>query len=375
MNTERTVRKRKIRILHDGQEFFLVDRGHTASSRVITLLKRVDAEYANGVAEPLVHTDVGPCAPVAQWTANELRVEHGFEEFAEPLRGAIDRYLEEFRVGRRNALSRSYWFISRDREPLYTLSKSQPNGLSVLVYRDQERAAAAAREREGIDARPIQVERIEDLADFLCARATEGFAGSVLDDVEPIFFCLDANGAPRFLRLSIDARSGRLDHSLLEEDGSWERYEGEEEIDPEIDQDLIDRLMASRLGDVPFLGFHEGVRLHRLGRKDAPDQPITISLADDELYDGEPVCPVFHDLDAGRRFLEEHDLDDLVTVPVENLKSLASWCRREGRPMLLHPDDHRARGGTIWIHDDRLVLDSFSGLWFSDDGGVSFERQ
>ncbi|MFG0319363.1 MAG: hypothetical protein ACF8XB_18985 [Planctomycetota bacterium JB042] len=368
------MRNRRIRILHEGREYFLVDRGRSAKTRALTLLKRVEDERTAEKGELLVKTDVGLCQAVAHWTAGEARIEKGHESLREAFDKVVGRYLEEFRVGRTRTGTRTYWFLSSRRQALYSLDRSQPAGLVVLLYSGEEAAKEAALARRGIDTPSIAIEPVTDLSDYLEARALEGFAGALLDDRSPIYFCSDPGGSSRFLKIDLDERTGRLEHRLLDADGAWTPYDGEEEIFPDLDQDVVDDAMRERLGDLPFLGFRDGIVLYRLERKGAPGVPATVELADDAATDGVPLCPIFHDLDLLESFRAEHDLDDCGPAPVDDLRELAAWCGREGRTLVLHPDGHRARTATLWAHDGRLLLDSFSGIWRSTDG-VRFEKE
>jgi len=368
------LRNRKIRILHEGLEYFLVDRGRTRATRVLTLLRRVEDESTCADGALLVKTDVGPCQAVAHWTQGEVRLEKGHEKLAEAFEGVVTRYLEEFRVGRKRPGATPYWFLSSRRRPLFSLERSQPAGLAVLAYSSEAAAKAAAVKRHGIDAPDITIETVTDLVDFLEARAIEGFAGAMLDDRVPIYFCSDPAGAARFLKVDLDERSGRLDHGLLDEDGSWKVYDGEEEIFPDLDQDIVDEAMVERIGEVPFFGFREGLVLHQLEQKTEPGRPATIELPEDSDTNGVPLCAVFHDLDLLESFCAEHGFDHLRSAPIDDLTALATWCEREGRTLTLHPEGHRARTATLWKNDNRVLLDSFSGIWRTTDG-VAFEKE
>lgn len=369
------MRNRKIRVLHEGNEYYLVDRGRTTSSRVITILKRLEKGHEEELAAMdgavTVKTDLGDCLAIANWNHGELITEPGHDRLRPALSRIVDRYLEEFRVGRRRATTRTYYFLSIDRQPLFCLSNAQPTGLSVLVFNDEKRAAAAAQTRRGIESRDIQVEAVGDLFDFLTARATEGFAGATLDEVDPIFFCLDAGASPSFLRLSLDRETGQLEHFLLNPDGGWTAYEGEEEITPEIDQEVVDQYTADRLGALPFLGYYEGMPLYRIAREEDREQLVMVEVEPDAGDD--PICPLFHDEALAHEFLKEHQLTGCELRRVDDVVGFCARVQELGRLVQIHPGAHRARGGTLWVNGAQLVLDSFSGLWSSTDG-VAFEH-
>lgn len=365
------MRNRRIRVLHDGAEYYLVDRGRTRASRVITFLRPLPKEVdpASRPATVRVKTDLGECEAVASWSQGEVSVEPGNEALLDAFRGIVERYLEEFRVGRARSDSRTYHFLSVDRLPLYELSNAHPTGLSVLVYETGEAARRAADERRGIEAREIRVETTRDLPDFLAARATDGFGGALVNGRDPVFFCLDELGAPRFLRLTLDEGSGRLAHRLLRGDGEWEDYDGEEEITPELDQEVADRHMIDRIGHVPFLGYHDGLVFQRVRDPRRPDAVVSVGAAEDE-GEGPPICPLFHDADFARDWLADHALDECELEPVRDLPAFADRVAREGCVLHVQPGAHRARGGAMWATRGRLILDTFSGIWSSVDGAT-----
>jgi len=364
--SEVSLRNRRIRILHEGHEYFLVDRGQVSSSRVITILKRAEQEEEQGAGAVRVLTDIGDCVAVANWSKGRVRMEPGHESLGPVFREIVERYLEEFRVGKQTENTKRYYFLSRDGLPLYTLSGSQPAGLTVLVFSSEEAAEQTLSElrEEG----PARIEAVGDLTDFLAARATEGLAGALLDGRDPIYFCADENGVPGYLRVALNEDRGDLEYSLLGPDGLWGTYDGEQELTPGDDQDLFDEYMLERLGDLPFLGHGERTRYQTLAKGDAPDRPAVIELGEDLGTAGRPFCPIFHDPDQAQTFLEDHGLEGYRLIPVKDLMELAREMSGDDCMLLLQPGGHRAASGALWQSGDRLILDSFSGFWQTRDG-------
>jgi hypothetical protein len=364
------VRPRKIRVLHDGKEYHLLDSGQGRRSRTLTLIRR--REPGDGEEAQTFATDLGECVALASWRQGEIAVEPGHEDLREPFGRIVARYLEEFRTGRARDGAKTCFFLTVDRQPLYTLDRSQPHGIAVLIFADRKDARRAAEARRGIESRPIEVEESGDLADFLAARAAEGFCGALLDERHPIYFLGDSDGNIRFLKVGCDPESGEIQHHLLDERGEWRIYDGEQELTLEIDQELLDDHMTERLGEVPFLGFHDRVTMYRLRRRSGDDGPVVVHL-DDE--DEAPVCPLFHDVEGAETFLAEHLIEDCELVAVDDLAAFTAGARAVGAVVRVEPDAHRARGAVMWQSNGALVLDSFSGVWVSHDGGHSFVKE
>jgi len=362
---------RKVRFLHDGLEFFLVDGGREAGSRILTLLRRCEDPPPEGAV--LVTTDLGPCESVAVWRDGAIELESRFEELREPFEKLVTRYLSEFRTGRPRPGAEPYYFLTIDNAPLFELTMALPYGLSVLIYTEQKAAENAATLRSGTGGRAIVVEQTGDLADFLEARIAEGFAGAWLDERDPVFPCRDSAGHPRFLRVSLSGTDGEIEHHLLEDGGRFRTYEGQEDIETEIDIDVDrhDEFMRERLGDIPFLGYFEGIRFHRPASPAAPNDPVFVQC--DEDCEGEVVAPIFHDLELGQAFLDEHGLQDHSLETIDDLSAFVADVERRGRVVRIQPGTHRARGGLSWSARGELYLDTFSGLWAARDG-VGFAR-
>ncbi|MFH0944805.1 MAG: hypothetical protein V2A76_06375 [Planctomycetota bacterium] len=368
------MRNRRIRILHEGHEFYLVDRGNASSSRAITILKRAEKEEAEGSSAARILTDLGDCLAIANWTEGEVRMEAGHEKLGPVFQEIVERYLEEFRVGKQTADTRQYFFLSCDGLPLHALAKAQPAGLSVLVFSSSEEAGAAAKSREEQTGTPVKTEAIGALRDFLAARATEGLAGGLLDGRDPIYFCSNEQGEPGYLRVVLNEAEGSLDYSILGADGLFGPYEGEEELTPELAQDLFDQYRVERLGEIPFLGYDGSACFHTLANVQDPEVPAAIELSEDLGSAGWPFTPLFPDPELAREFLVEHGLVDHLTVPVRDLRGLADIAAEDGRLLLLQPGGHRAVSGALWGKGGTVILDSFSGLWHSRDGKRFFRE-
>jgi hypothetical protein len=365
------VRTRKVRVLHADREFYLIDSGRDGGARVLTMLERCAGEPPPD--KEVVHTDLGPFLAIAHWRDGALDLDPTAGDLREPFTNLIDRYLADFRTGKHRVGETPHYFLSVDNQALCEIDRAWSHGLCALLFSDRARAEQAARLRSGTGGREITVEATGDLADFLEARAAEGFAGALLDDDEPIFTCADSAGNARFLRIAIEPESGDIEHFLLEDGGRWRLYEGQEEIDSEleIDQDFHDAHLRDRLGVIPFVGYFEGMRFRRLVTPSAPDELVFVHCDDD--FESVVACPVFFDDEAAAEFITEHELVGHETREIDDLHAFVTNAQSAGKPVRIHPEGHRARSGTLWSASGVLFLDTFSGLWRCTDGRA-FER-
>lgn len=356
---------RRVRFLHDGKEFYLVDGGRENGARILTLLRRCAEPVPEGV--DAIATDLGPCERIAAWRDGEIELSPDVEPMRAAFRDLVARYLAEYRTGRPRPGAEPFFFLTIDGLSVFELTTALPYGLSVLLFSTQEAAERAARLRSGTGGREIVVERTGDLADFLEARVCEGFAGAWIDGRDPIFPCRDASGHARFLRMTAD-ENGEIEHFLLEDGGRFRTYEGQEDLDTELDIDFDrhDEFMRERLGDTPFVGHFEGIRFHRPAARGAPESPVIVACDDDP--EGEVCAPIFHDLELGEAFLAAKGLGDHEWIPIDDLFGFVREVEARGRFVRIQPETHRARGGRIFSTKDALVLDTYSGLWSSSDG-------
>lgn len=365
------MRERKVRILHEGQEYFLLDRGREGHGRTIAFLRRLDETKPPPDDAQRVLTDLGEYEWIASFSDGALHVEPAHAALAPTLQGIVTRYVDESRHGRAREGTTPYWYVSVRGEPVFELARALPHGLSVMVWSDEAKAEAAAVARKGIESSDLVVERIHDLGAFLVACRNDGFAGATLDEHDPVFFCLDENEEPRHLRLAVDAK-GKLTQRLLSGDGSWDAWDGDEDLNPEVDVESADEHMVARLGEVPWLGYFENAPLYALARKGAPSA-IHVEQPEADDAQGTAFCPIFQETELAEDYAREHGRRGLEPTRIDDLGALASEMSRRGATLFLHPDSHRARAATLWWSDGAIVLDSFSGLWKSAEHGA-FEK-
>ncbi|MBK6940385.1 MAG: hypothetical protein IPH13_09310 [Planctomycetes bacterium] len=365
------MRERKVRILHEGQEYFLLDRGREGHGRTIAFLRRLDDTKPPPDDAQRVLTDLGEYEWIASFNDGALHVEPAHVALAPTLQGIVTRYVDESRHGRARDGTTPYWYVAVRGEPVFELARALPHGLSVMVWSDEGKAEAAATARKGIESSDLSVERIHDLGAFLVACRNDGFAGATLDEHDPVFFCLDENEEPRHLRLAMDAK-GKLTQRLLSGDGSWDAWDGDEDLNPEVDVESADEYMVARIGELPWLGYFENAPLYALARKGAPSA-IHVEQPDADDSQATAFCPIFQETELAEDYAREHGRRGLEPTRIDDLGALASDMTRRGVTLFLHPDAHRARAATMWWSDGAVVLDSFSGLWKSAEHG-GFEK-
>ena len=171
------------------------------------------------------------------------------------------------------------------------------------------------------------------------------------------------------LRLKLD-EDEEVQEYTLNEDGSWRLYEGEEEIEFYLDQDRCDRNMIENLGDIPFLGHQGIVSLWTIEEMDKPNHPFILS-SDESPIDGitgSSTVLLFHRKKHAVEFLLERGLVECEAVRVDDVKQFLNDAGKMSLTVILEPFRHRATGGVLWLNEQDIVLDSFSGFWILGDG-------
>jgi hypothetical protein len=362
---------RKTRILHGEDEYLFVESPGDVDGPALLIFAR--PENARAVAPgrtPTHKSEHGLWVPIARFDGRELLLApDGPEGLDRRLNSMLPRYADARRERTAQAKNACSW-VAVEGRALYALHPAQPSGLLVKLWRD-ESAARRALEEFG---RPGSVQSTGDLREFLELRAEEGFAGALLDPSgllggegkdEVIFFCLDAAGRIQFMKVGAapEDEDGEVTSALLDDSGRWELYEGEGELDPFADPDAWDRLMVRAFGRIPFLGYVPDWRCVTLARGGEP-----VTLVDPEGDGTTRMAALFHDPAAADAFRSRHSLGRATLEPVEDRKGFVRKHAARGIVTRLHPGDHRARGGTLWLDGDELVLDGFAGLWRSRDG-------
>jgi len=271
------------------------------------------------------------------------------------LKKLLQRYLWE-RAEAQSRVENPWWYVVVNGRPLHFLDRAVPTGLLLPLYSEKDDAENTLRESnlEG-DVCSTGARR-----EFLRFRAEEGFAGAVLDGKEYIYWCIDDESEMQFLKLRPDRENNDISGHLLGEKGEWGVWDGEEELDFVEDQSRWDTLMVRILGEIPFVSYAQDMIHYSLYEAGA------VVLIEDE--EEERVAPVFAEPVHARRFAAEHELTGTEVESVLDLRELVSEASELGAVTRIEPGEHRALGGLLWLRHGRLVLDSFSGFWDSEDG-------
>lgn len=371
---------RKTRVLHGDDEYLFVEApGDPQGPSLQVFAKPANARAVPPGRSPTHQTEHGQWLLVARFDGAELAVDPDAPApLAATLKELLPRYAE-MREQRVAAAKHPCHWIHADGRPLHGLHPAQPAGLLFKLWSSAERAAAVTREL-GVEARVCST---GDVREFLELRAEEGYAGALLDDTELIFFCLDAAGRMQFLRVADaagsedgeegadaadDATSTAAAHHLathlLAENGRFVRYEGDEALEPFVDQDGWDRLLVRTFGLLPFHGHAAGWRCFALVRDGQP-----VARRGDDPAQRQALLPLFHDPAAADEWRSRHRQGKAAIERVRDLRTTVAAAQARGELVQLQPDDHRVRGGTLWIgRDGALHLLGYSGIWRSTDG-------
>lgn len=343
--------------------------------REAAILARPDAAVSEGADQSrVIKTNHGDWIPIALWKGGRFRFLASVSPRIRPdLEAVMNQYLHTRPLATDGKRRKRYYYIDGGNAPAYTISRSHPHGLAVRFFGRKKDADAALKEAADRGGAP-RVRWTNDLKRFLVRAADDGFAGAVLDDREPVYFCLDGADDMVFLRLSLNDEE-EVEESLLQDDGSWKLYEGEGEIDFFLDQQSADGNMVRLLGEIPFLG-HEKMQ-HVWTVEDGRNRGIPYVLAASEgpfagLAEGDTVV-LFHTQRNAMEFILDRELYAHEAVRVEGLKEFLRDAAERRLGVLFEPFNHRAAGGVFWLNGEDVILDSFSGFWKLGEDGA-FQR-
>lgn len=380
---------RKTRILHENDEYLFVEAPGDPLGPSLQVFAKVDNARAVAPGRSPTHkTEHGSWLQVARFDGSELALDPDAPSgLGERIKELLPRYAE-VRQKRLATAKHPCWWLHAEGRPLHGLHPAQPSGLLFKLWSSEARALEVAKEL-GVEARAWTT---GDLREFLELRAEEGYAGALLDDHELVFFCLDPAGRMQFLRVADGSAGGAagattpapaaadddeepriaghaLATHLLGESGRFELYEGDEELEPFVDGEAWDRLLARTFGLHPFHGHAPGWRcfvLHKDG------QPVARKAG--EAGARQPLLALFHDPAAAADWRTAQRLGKATIERVTDLVATVRAAQARGELVQLQPDDHRIRGGPLWIgQDGALYLLGYCGIWRSTDGD-DFER-
>lgn len=360
---------RKTRILHDDDEYLFVEAPGDPLGPSLQIFTRT--ENARAVAPgrtPTHQTEHGLWVQIARFDGVELGIApESPDGLGERVKTMLPRYVEARRARIAEAKHPCWWIVAEGRA-LHGLHPAQPSGALFKLWSSEERAREVVRELgvEGV------VQSTGDLREFLELRAEEGYAGALLDDRDLVFFCLDEQSRLQCLqiapRAADDEEAGLATH-LLGSDGRFALYEGDETLEPLADPDGWDRLLVRLYGLQPFLGYVPGWRCLVLKKDGAP---VTRPDLEGELK--QPLVALFHDPAAADDYRSRHGLARATIERVTDLVALVRRAQEQGQLVRLQPEDHRLRGGPLWLDaHGALLLLGYCGIWRSSDG-IAFER-
>jgi len=352
---------RKTRILHGDDEYLFVDAPGDEDGPVLLILARPDNARAVAVGSSPTHqSEHGVWCPVARFDGESLLLAPDPPAgLAERLREMLPRYAELQRQRVANATN-GCWYVLAGGHFFHALHPAQPGGLMLRLFRNEAAAKAAIAEGGGTGrALPTG-----ELREFLELRAEEGYAGALLDDAEIVYFLLDDQSHVEFVKVRAIEGGRDLESELLDGRGRWQFYDGSEELDPLVDSERWDRLMRRVFGKVPFVGASDATRWWGFQVGDEP-----LALQDGDAEGDRRVVALFTDAAAAEAFRVRDELDEQARlVEIDDLHRFVARAGELGAIARLAPGGHRARGATLWVDGDDVLLDSFSGLWRARDG-------
>lgn len=357
---------RTIKIRHDGSEYCVMDSASPDGVREITVLVEPGSPIVAGIEPGVsVPTSEGPRVPAARWCDGQIEPLIDLtDQQLKILDTVISNFLVDPPKGRKNGGGAVFYFnSSQNGDHLFTLSPAHPHGLAVNIYSSAEKAERSALDRLEEPGR-YATKKTDDLPEFLCRAANQGFAGAVLDDCAPIFFCLDGSGKIHFLKIFLDEDEETME-ALLQPDGKWIPFEGDKDLNLFGDQEDIDAASHRLLGDIPFLGWEEGTTFFvTLEESDSPDSlkrfPLNEVVVTDDCQE---MVVLFFDRTRAVEFMEGRGVATYDVADVNDMREFVEKASGENLAVVLEPGNHRVMSGIFWFTEGSVILDSFSGFW------------
>lgn len=356
---------RSTRILHKNEEFLVQDKNSFTPERTITFLTRPHL-ISDDTAErlKLVKTNHGEWVPVAKWREGTMEVlEQVSDRLVPTLKEILGKYLEAGSRKVNSTKQKRYYYLEISGMPDFSISPSHPNGLAIKVF-SSKTLAEKYLPQDDLDVGSPKIRQTNNIREFLIKAADEGYAGAILDDNEPIYFCLDPAENMVFLKLAMDEEEEVHEYTLNLE-GTWNAYEGNDDLEYYLDQDSCDQTMVEHLGDIPFFGHATIDAVWTIEAKSDPGRPYILSSETNPFGDipGADIVVFFHDRLNAINFLKDQGLFECEAVRVENIKTYMRSSNRSSLSIILEPFNHRAVSGVLWLNKEDVILDSFSGFW------------
>jgi|GEM_PF-2414114 len=362
---------RTIRVIHGNEEFILIDTHDGVEGRTVTVLvapdKIVPAPGSPPSPEPrIITTDKGFRVPVARWNDNLIECLQGESKEREKIyQTVLHKYLEDHLQGHPDR-GATFYYLTADDHFLSILSPSHPHGLAISLYTEKEPAETA--QRQNVEDE-LCIKFTNNLCELLTRAAHEGYAGAVLNDSEPVYFCLDDDESLHFLRLAED-EDDEVEETLLKPNGEWSPNVAEKKLDLYANEDACDRNMVRILGHIPY--YDEDAATRGVGEprfytvQDPADSDRVERFEMDNfesLSQSDDMMIVFQNQQSASEYIKHHAPGNFDIVPIDDLKQLIRRATDHNLVVVLEPGNHRAMSGVFWLNGNDVILDSFSGLW------------
>ncbi len=363
---------RTFRLLHDKEEFYLLD-GESEEERCRTITVLVTCDKVPGFEKTphlAIPTDKGNRVAVARWIDDRVEALVETEpDRLEVYQAVLKTYLEDCLAGD-STTGVAYFYEKQGHDFGYVISQSHPHGLAIKIFSRKELATAEAGAHD-TGGRPADTYQTNNLCELLTRAANEGYAGAILDERDPIYFCVDEKEVLHFLRLSQDSDE-EIEETLLDARGEWSAPFERPDLDIVENQDACDRFMIRRLGKIPFYREYDSdgtapLTFCAIEKANEPGHLMGFEIEESlSPTSTQSMAPIFFDQSSALEFMVGRDPDDFVTVEVDDLGALLRNADRDGLTVFLEPGNHRSASGIFWLNGADVILDSFSGFWKLD---------
>jgi len=356
---------RSTRIIHKDREFLIQDSSVSSATRTITFLGRPEASELEAPADGAmaIKTNHGVWIPIAIWEKGSIRtLSSSASEDIAMFQKLLNKYLRDGNREMGDIKRHTYFYVEKDGLHKFNILSSHPNGLVIELYTKKSIVEKAL---GPIDASsPFKIRRTSNLKKLLTTAADEGYAGAILDNTDPVYFCLDHDENIVFLRLTMDEYD-EVGEAVLDENGAWETYEGDLDIEFYLDQDVCDQNMVRNLGEIPFIGHDDMDQAWTIESTMEKGTPFVLPELDSPYSDivGDKSIILFRSQQGAIDHILEKGLLRHEAVRVDNIEKFLKNANKNKQTVLFEPFNHRASNGTLWINGEDIIFDSFSGFW------------
>lgn len=254
----------------------------------------------------------------------------------------------------------TYYLLKRGKKKFSGIARQIKSGPIVSLYNAKKDADETASKMTKKFSQAFMIKKIDNLYKEMKKCSEQGFSGALLNEKYPIFF-MESETNPFLVGRWSDSEKTYL---VLDSTNKWQKHD--QFLRFLRNYEKVDERLVQMLDLEPFWGYLENLDFYTILRKETEEVflvedklPIPqASLLNMMLYS----CEDFAREAISELVTPEHQ-SQLTSHVISDLQQFVRDADKLGHGVLLNHASHRCLQARLWLHNDQVMLESYSGIW------------